>query len=116
MKFGGLKVGDKVAVSLHRGHAEWTVEKVGRKYFTAGRCEFRLEDGTSTSGYSSPRASTLEDHARAMRVAEADKALRAMHVEISYRAGSRGELVLAVYEALKPMIAAEALRSESVEP
>lgn len=108
--FDGLKVGDKVAVSLpsRRGHAHWMVEKIGRKYFTAGGNQFQLKDGASTTGYSYPRAHTVEDHALSVRAADAERALRILNVVIDYGAKDRRDRILAVYGALKPMIDAAA--------
>jgi len=114
--FKGLKIGDRVAVAQRRGHAEWAVGKVGRKYFTAGRVEFCLEDGSLRSGYSTPRASTLEGHALDMRAAAAEKAMHAVNVVIDYGAKDRRARVLSVYEVLKPMIDAEAAQVSSPAP
>lgn len=102
MMFEGLKVGDEVVVLLHRGHDKRTVDKVGRKYLTIGGVEFYLADGRSKSGYTHPRAYTIEAYALVERMAEAEKALRDLDVTIGYRVKDRQALVLYLYEALKP--------------
>ena len=113
MMFEGIKVGDKVAVILHRGSAEWTVEKVGRKYFKAGHHEFRLDDGHSTSDYSYPKAYTLEDHAKNLRSADAEKELREFGVQIDFYRSGRRERILAVHEALLGLILADQSESKA---
>jgi hypothetical protein len=111
VKFKGLKVGDKVYVQHHQGGAEVAVTKVGRKYFTAGRTELRLEDGSSTSGYSTPHAFTLAEREMSLRVDEAKTALRKFGIDLGYSTSS--DKILLVFEALKPHMASESPREES---
>lgn len=107
MKFKGLKRGDHVSVETSNGHVEWVVEKVGRKYFSAGSREFRLDSGILKSGRSTPRAYTLEENARALQCSRAEKSLHIINVVIDFGAKDRQSRILAVYEALQPMIEAE---------
>ncbi|MBX3203218.1 MAG: hypothetical protein KF850_33100 [Labilithrix sp.] len=99
MMFVGLRPGDEVFVQQHRGSARWKVTKVGRKYFTAGGSEFLLEDGTSKSGYSYPRASTLAAHEKSVRVGEARAFLTAFGVKLDHF--TKDDMVLFVFDAVK---------------
>lgn len=115
MKFRGLKVGDQIVIQEHRGSREAAVTQVGRKYFIAGRQQFRLDDGTSTSGYSHPRAYTVSEHMLSQRVAAAEKELRAFGVQVDPFVIGRSGRVLAIRMALEPMIRAAAA-ADSVSP
>lgn len=116
MTFKGLRVGDAVVVHHHRGSAEWTVTKVGRKYFTAGSSEFRLEDGCSTSGYSIPRATTLEDHALSVKSDKAEGELRAFGISFECGRSERRERILAVHDAIRHLLPVSADSSSQEKP
>ncbi len=102
-----LKVGDTVFVNTS-GRADdggfLLVTKVGRKYFKAGGYEFQLEDGKSTSGYSWPRAYTLEEHEENVRVEEAEKAMLRIGITVDYGQKDRRAILLEVYQEIRPII------------
>lgn len=69
-----VQVGDTVMISdINRGWDRRTVVKLGRKWFTAGRDEFSLADGTwKNKGFSSHRTAYTVDeyemHTRKNRI------------------------------------------------
>jgi len=94
-----VKVGDTVIVTeFRRDPREATVTKVGRVWFTIGEGhyeeKFRLDDGTTGSGYSSaPHAYTREQWAAKQQSEEAYAYLREQGVSIDYGSPWRSRAV-----------------------
>jgi hypothetical protein len=91
-----VKVGDTVIITDHRREPrEVIVTKVGRVWFTVGEghqeVKFRLDDGTTGSGYSSgPHAFTPDQWDEGLRISEARDFLREQGVSIEYASLWRG--------------------------
>lgn len=100
MIFEQLKKGDHVVVVYHggRGFREVAVTKCGPKYFTADGHKFYRDTGCSVSGYSDPRAITLEQHAFEERYKLAEYHLINFGIRFDYSTGK--DKVVLVHDAL----------------
>jgi hypothetical protein len=105
-----VKVGDEVVVFDANGPRRGrlgVVASVGRKYFTIGREQFRLDDGRINDGYGHRWVKTLSEAAEIARREAATKALRESGIDLRLGYRHTVEQLEALAEVVKTFTTSE---------